>query len=89
MAVEAFIHFEKATPTMADVKGESIDPSFKNYFELKDFSFGVENKATIGSATSGAGVGKVQFNEFTIRKSPMSRHRTSSRTVRPVRTTNS
>ena len=68
MAVEAFIHFEKAGAAMADVKGESRDPLFKNYFELKDFSFGVENKATIGSGTSGAGGGKIQFNEFTIKK---------------------
>ena len=68
MAVDAFIQFEKAMATMADVKGESMDPSFKGYFELKDFSFGVENKTTIGSATSGAGAGKIQFNEFTTRK---------------------
>ena len=37
-------------------------------FEIKDFSFGVENPTTIGSATGGAGAGKVQFNEFTIKK---------------------
>jgi len=37
-------------------------------FEIKDFSFGVENPTTIGSATGGAGAGKVKFNEFTIKK---------------------
>ncbi len=37
-------------------------------FEIKDFSFGVENPSTIGSATGGAGAGKVKFNEFTIHK---------------------
>lgn len=68
MAVDAFIQFEKSAATMADVKGESTDVSFKNFFELKDFSFGVENKATLGSATSGAGGGKIQFNEFTIKR---------------------
>jgi len=37
-------------------------------FEIRDFSFGVENPTTIGSATGGAGAGKVKFNEFTIKK---------------------
>jgi hypothetical protein len=39
-------------------------------FEIKDFSFGVENPTTIGSATSGAGAGKAKFNEFEITKTP-------------------
>jgi hypothetical protein len=29
--------------------------------EIKDFSFGVENPTTIGSATGGAGAGKIKF----------------------------
>jgi type VI secretion system secreted protein Hcp len=37
-------------------------------FEIKNFSFGVENPTTIGSATGGAGAGKIKFNEFTITK---------------------
>jgi type VI secretion system secreted protein Hcp len=37
-------------------------------FEIKDFSFGVENPTTIGSATGGAGAGKVTFSELTIKK---------------------
>lgn len=37
-------------------------------FEIKDFSFGVENPTTIGSATGGAGAGKIKFNEFQIKK---------------------
>ncbi len=28
----------------------------------------VENPTTVGSATQGAGAGKIKFNEFTIRK---------------------
>ena len=31
-------------------------------FEIKDFSFGVENPTTIGSATGGTGTGKIEFN---------------------------
>ena len=37
-------------------------------FEIKDFSFGVENPTTIGSATGGAGAGKAAFHEFQITK---------------------
>lgn len=75
MPVDAFILFVPASTSMMKVKGESQDAFFGekpvegNYwFEIKDFSFGIENKATIGSATAGAGGGKVQFNEFTIKK---------------------
>ena len=51
--------------TMDGVDGANGSPC---YFEIKDFSFGVENPTTIGSATGGAGAGKVKFNEFTIKK---------------------
>ena len=70
MPVDAFIKFTPAQQGMAPVEGETQDDFFSKgkYFEIKDFSFGVENKATIGSATGGAGGGKIQFNEFTIKK---------------------
>lgn len=68
MAVETFIKFEKALATMADVRGACADPTLRDYFAINDFRFGAENKVAIGSATSGAGGGKVQFNEFTIRR---------------------
>src|SRR5262249_47381390 len=37
-------------------------------FEIKDFPFSIENPSTIGSATGGAGAGKANFNESTIKK---------------------
>src|SRR5262249_18857786 len=37
-------------------------------FEIKEFSFDVENPHSVGSATRGAGSGKIKFNEFTIKK---------------------
>jgi type VI secretion system Hcp family effector len=40
----------------------------KGVFEIKDFSFGIENPTTIGSAAGGTGAGKIKFNEFTITK---------------------
>ena len=57
MAVDAFITFESVSVG-----------SVPEAFEIKDFSFGVENPTTIGSATGGAGAGKIKFNEFTIKK---------------------
>jgi type VI protein secretion system component Hcp len=71
MAVDAFIQFVKQG-TMMDVKGETKDEFYSKkeppFFEIKDFSFGVENPTTIGSSTGGAGAGKIKFNEFTIKK---------------------
>jgi type VI secretion system secreted protein Hcp len=69
MAVDSFIYFTpNAGTTQPD--GETSDKYFstKKAFEIKEFSFDVENPASIGSATKGAGSGKVKFNEFTIKK---------------------
>jgi len=54
--VSYFIWFEDASGSTAPA------------FEIKDFSFGVENPTTIGSATGGAGAGKATFGELTIKK---------------------
>jgi len=73
MAVDAFIWFVPALPNMMQPAGETKDKVYSKIkpnpaFEIKDFSFGVENPTTIGSATGGAGAGKIKFNEFTIKK---------------------
>jgi type VI secretion system secreted protein Hcp len=72
MAVDAFIWFKEALQGMAQPSGETKDKTYSKTtrpaFEIKDFSFGVENPTTIGSATGGAGAGKIKFNEFTIKK---------------------
>ena len=60
-AVDSFIWFD-------GVQGTSREASHQGAFEIQDFSFGVENPTTIGSATSGAGAGKVKFKAFTIRR---------------------
>src|SRR5262245_18972060 len=71
-AVDAFIWFESSGDGMLEVRGETKDDVYlgkkSGAFEIKDFSFGVENSMTIGSATGGAGAGKIKFNEFTIKK---------------------
>jgi type VI secretion system secreted protein Hcp len=41
----------------------------KEAIAVEDFAWGSENVTTIGSATGGAGAGKIKFNEFTIKKS--------------------
>jgi type VI secretion system secreted protein Hcp len=72
MAVDAFIWFEEQSGMRAAV-GETQDDFFSKTkpnpaFEIKDFSFDVENPTTIGSATGGAGAGKAKFGEFNITK---------------------
>src|SRR5262249_33750958 len=69
MAVDAFIWFEEPGVGKPPL-GETLDKTYSanKAFEIKDFSFSVENPSTIGSATSGAGAGKAKFNEFEITK---------------------
>lgn len=76
MASDNFLFFGKYPATVPAVAltgnltivGESQDPTHIGAVELTEFSFGVENPNTIGSATSGAGSGKAKFDEFTIKK---------------------
>lgn len=44
--------------------GTPSKPTKSSTFEIKDYSFGVEQTLTIGSQSSGAGAGKVTFNPF-------------------------
>ena len=79
MAIDTFIWFDHTGAAAAlEVVGETQDDRFKKggsgpagafgAFEIKDWSFDVQNKTTIGSATGGAGGGKAEFAEFTITK---------------------
>jgi type VI protein secretion system component Hcp len=75
MPVDAYINFTPANKSMMAIGGESQDSYFgvggkitPSAFEIKDFSFDIENKTSIGSATSGAGGGRVQFGQFSITK---------------------
>jgi type VI secretion system secreted protein Hcp len=60
-AVDAFLSID-------GIKGESMDTNHTDWIEIVSFSFGASNPTSVGSATGGAGAGKVKFNEFTIRK---------------------
>ncbi len=67
MAFDAFLNFIPAGAA-EKVTGESTDTQFKGWFEIKEFSFGIENTLNISSASTGAGAGKAEFKEFTIKK---------------------
>lgn len=43
-------------------------PAIKEAIEVESFSWGATNPTTIGSATGGAGAGKIKFNELKISK---------------------
>ena len=49
---------------MDGVKGESQDATHKEQIDIESFSWGEQSPTTIGSATSGAGAGKVRFDSF-------------------------
>jgi len=46
------------------IPGESTDDKHKGEIVLTSFSMGESNSTTIGSATGGAGSGKVSFHDF-------------------------
>ena len=67
MAYDAFMWLKGGEP---EAKGESTDKTFasKGAFEIYSFSWGASNPVTIGSATGGAGAGKVSISSFNVMK---------------------
>jgi type VI secretion system secreted protein Hcp len=67
MAYDAFMWFTGGDPTP---KGESSDATYKakGAFEIYSFSLGASNPVQIGSASPGAGAGKVSLSSFNIMK---------------------
>lgn len=61
MAFDAFLKLD-------GIEGESLDHKHKGEIEVLSFSWGASNPTTIGSASGGAGAGKIKFNEFSIVK---------------------
>src|SRR6516225_8190153 len=59
MPFDAFLKIE--TP---NITGESTDSKHKGEIEIYSFSLGASNPTTIGSATGGAGAGKVSLSSF-------------------------
>jgi type VI protein secretion system component Hcp len=48
------------------VKGDSLNSTYKGWFEVAGFDFDLANPANIGSATGGAGAGKLTFSPLTL-----------------------
>src|SRR5262245_10709181 len=48
------------------VNGDSLNPNYKGWFEVSGFDFDLANSANIGSATGGAGAGKLTFSPLTL-----------------------
>lgn len=68
-AFDVFI--KVVTENGATMPGDSSDPAFRGadgWFEINQFSLGIQNTAMIGSIEGGVGAGKASFKEFTIRK---------------------
>lgn len=61
MAVDAFLKID-------GVPGESTAAGHEGEIDLDSFSWGASNPTTIGSATGGAGAGKVNFKELVVTK---------------------
>jgi len=61
-AVDAFIWFDS-------IQGESKDPQHQNWIEVESYQLQeVNRQASIGSATSGAGAGRVSLSSLTVSK---------------------
>jgi type VI protein secretion system component Hcp len=63
-----FMKVQAAGGTAEPIVGESLDREFPQTIEIDSFSFGAENKLSIGSTSGGAGTGKATLNELTVEK---------------------
>jgi type VI secretion system secreted protein Hcp len=75
MAVDAFMWFTGTHGDIAEIVGETADKNIKTNasapkmpFNVKEYSFDVENLSTLSSATGGAGGGKANFNPLSFSK---------------------
>src|SRR4051794_38425929 len=71
MAVSIFGIFSPAANTKITIPTETTNTAYQTrkdggVIEISSINFGIENQATIGSATGGAGAGKATFKELVI-----------------------
>jgi type VI secretion system secreted protein Hcp len=73
MPVDAFLQFKTKGDNAVDLPGETKDKMMTKDlkpapFEIQSWSFGATNTLNMGSASGGAGAGKVSFDSFSITK---------------------
>jgi type VI secretion system secreted protein Hcp len=51
---------------LGEVKGGSTDAAHKDEIVVREYSFGVNNTASVGSTGGGAGAGKATFSDLTF-----------------------
>lgn len=72
MAIDAFVQFNGEGAAAQQLNGETQDKTMAALkptpFDISEWSFGITQTVSIGSATGGAGAGKVSFDPFTIKK---------------------
>ena len=61
MATDMFMKIE-------GIEGESMDDNHKNWIELRSFSWGVSQPASIASSTGGLTAGRADFKDFSVTK---------------------
>jgi len=65
-AVDTFLTLTTTSGTT--IQGESKDAAHPDAIVISSYKFETDNPNTIGSATGGAGAGKIKFGEFSITK---------------------
>jgi type VI secretion system secreted protein Hcp len=72
MAIDAFVQFNGEGASAQQLNGETQDNSMIKLkptpFDVSAWSFGITQTVSMGSATGGAGAGKVAFDPFSITK---------------------
>ena len=78
MAVDAFMWFNGVHGDVSSIAGETTDAyieancssvgTVKKPFNVKEYSFDVENLSTLSSTSGGAGGGKANFNPVSVTK---------------------
>src|SRR5579859_738847 len=72
MAIDAFVQFKDEGASAKVLNGETLDKTMQSLtprpFDISEWSFGISQTVSMGSATGGAGAGKVAFDPFTIKK---------------------
>ncbi|MCX6024313.1 MAG: type VI secretion system tube protein Hcp [Chloroflexi bacterium] len=65
---DIFVQFVPNAATFPAITGNAADSGYKGWIQVSSLQWGSENTPNISSASGGAGAGKMQFKELTIKK---------------------